>query len=115
MTLSGLAAGTTTITRLIRPSQGNHGHGGNKLNTGGFSLSGTIIDGGRQWSDSGAERCGERRDHSRQLGQLHFCRDCRWGLTGYPEAYGYAFTPGNQSTTVNGATFRVTSRHVADR
>src|SRR6266853_4407248 len=43
MTLSGLAAGTTYYYQVnSTDSNGNHGHGGNKFNTTGFSLSGTI-------------------------------------------------------------------------
>jgi len=43
MTLSGLAAGTTYYYQVnSTDSKGNHGHGGNKFNTSGFSLSGTI-------------------------------------------------------------------------
>jgi len=43
VTLSGLAAGTTYYYKLIRPTpRVTTGTGGNKFNTGGFSLSGTI-------------------------------------------------------------------------
>src|SRR6267143_2504605 len=43
MTVSGLAAGTTYYYQVnSTDSKGDHGHGGNKFNTGGFSLSGTI-------------------------------------------------------------------------
>src|SRR5882762_8903356 len=43
VTLSGLAAGTTYYYQVnSTDSKGNHGHGGNKFQTVGFGLSGTI-------------------------------------------------------------------------
>jgi len=105
MTLSGLAAGTTYYYQVnSTDAKGNHGHGGNKFNTGGFSLSGTInptaAGNGATVALSGAASAATTADNS---GSYTFAGLPNGSYMVTPKHTGYAFTPGNQSTTVNGA------------
>src|SRR5712691_4697757 len=105
MTLSGLAAGTTYYYQVnSTDSKGNHGHGGNKFNTAGFSMSGTINPAaggsGATVALSGAASVTTAADSS---GNYTFPGLPNGSYTVTPGRTGYAFTPGNQSATVNGA------------
>src|SRR5258708_32651464 len=105
VTLSGLAPGTTYYYQVnSTDSKGNHGwHGGNKFNTGGFSLSGTInpaaAGSGAAVALSGAASATSTADNS---GNYTFAGLPYGSFMVTPKHTGYAFTPGNQSTTVNG-------------
>src|SRR5258708_25035169 len=105
VTLSGLAPGTTYYYQVnSTDSKGNHGwHGGNKFNTGGFSLSGTInpaaAGSGAAVALSGAASATSTADNS---GNYAFTGLPNGSYMVTPKHTGYAFTPGNQSTTVNG-------------
>src|SRR6266481_941128 len=105
VTLSGLAAGTTYYYQVnSTDSKGNHGHGGNKFNTGGFSLSGTInptaAGNGAAVVLSGAASASATADNA---GNYTFAGLPNGSYMVTPKHTGYAFTPGNQSATVNGA------------
>ncbi len=105
ITLAGLAAGTTYYYQVnSTDSKGNHGHGGNKFNTGGFSVSGTInpaaAGNGAAVALSGAASATSTADN---LGNYTFAGLPNGSYTVTPKHTGYAFTPGNQSATVNGA------------
>jgi len=105
MTLSGLAAGTTYYYQVnSTDSKGNHGHGGNKFNTSGFSLSGTInptaVGNGATVALSGGASASATADGS---GNYTFAGLANGSYMVTPKHTGYAFTPGNQSATVNGA------------
>src|SRR6266446_3495421 len=105
MTLSSLAAGTTYYYQVnSTDSKGNHGHGGNKFNTGGFSLSGTInptaAGNGAAVVLSGAASASATADNA---GNYTFAGLPNGSYMVTPKHTGYAFTPGNQSATVSGA------------
>jgi len=105
MTLSGLAAGTTYYYQVnSTDSKGNHGHGGNKFNTGGFSLSGTInptaAGNGAAVALSGGASASATADSS---GNYTFAGLANGSCMVTPKRTGYTFTPGNQSATVSGA------------
>src|SRR5260370_183624 len=104
-TLSGLAAGTTYYYQVnSTDSNGNHGHGGNKFSTAGFSMSGTInptsAGNGASVTLSGAASASATADSS---GNYTFAGLPNGSYMVTPKHTGYAFTPGNQSATVNGA------------
>src|SRR3989475_1681210 len=104
MTLSGLAAGTTCDCQgNSTDSKGNHGHGGNKFNTTGFSLSGTINPAkggsGSTLTLSGAASATTTADNS---GNYILAGLPNGSYMVTPKQTGYVFTPGNQSATVNG-------------
>ena len=105
MTLSGLAAGTTYYYQVNSiDSKGNNGHGGNKFNTNGFSLSGTInptaAGSGATVSLSGGASGSATADSS---GNYTFVSLANGSYMVTPKHTVYAFTPANQSATVNGA------------
>src|SRR6202040_3486529 len=99
VTLSGLAAGTTYYYQVnSTDSKGNHGHGGNKFNTGGFSLSGTInpttAGNGAAVALSGAASASSTADNA---GNYTFAGLPNGSYMVTPKHAGYVFTPGNQS------------------
>src|SRR6267142_848649 len=105
VTLSGLAAGTTYYYLVnSTDSKGNHGHGGNKFKTAGFSMSGTITPmaagNGAAVALSGAASASATADNA---GNYTFAGLPNGSYQVTPTHTGYAFTPGSQSTTVNGA------------
>jgi hypothetical protein len=105
MTLSGLAAGTTYYYQVnSTDAKGNHGHGGNKFNTAGFNLSGTITPtaagSGATMALSGGASASATAD---SFGNYTFAGLANGSYMITPKHTGYAFTPGNQSATVNGA------------
>src|SRR6266852_4250072 len=105
MTLSGLAAGTTYYYQVnSTDSKGNHGHGGSGFKTAGFSMSGTInptaAGNGAAVALSGAASAATTADSS---GKYTFAGLPNGSYLVTPTHTGYSFTPGNQSTTVNGA------------
>src|SRR5882762_3404018 len=105
VTLSGLAAGTTYYYQVnSSTSSGNHGHsGGHGLKTAGFSISGTISPAaggsGTALTLSGATSTTAAAD---SVGNYSFAGLPNGTYTVAPSHAGYAFTPSNQSATVNG-------------
>src|SRR5438874_1833541 len=105
VTISGLAAGTTYYFQVnSTDSKGNHGHGGNKFNTPGFSLSGTITPttggNGATVTLSGAASTSATGDNS---GNYTFVGLPNGTYTIVPSHTGFMFTPASQSMVVNGA------------
>ncbi len=105
MTLSGLAAGTTYYYQVnSTDSKGNHGHGGNKFNTTGFSLSGAITPtaagNGATVALNGATSASATADSS---GNYAFAGLANGTYTIAPSHAGFTFTPGSKSMAVNGA------------
>ncbi len=105
VTLSGLAAGTTYYYQVnSTDSKGNHGHGGNKFKTAGFSMSGTITPAaagnGAAVALSGAASASATADNA---GNYTFAGLPNGSYKVTPTHAGYAFTPGSQSAAVNGA------------
>jgi len=105
VTLSGLAAGTTYYYQVNSTDpKGNRGHGGNKFKTAGFSMSGTITPAaagnGAAVALSGAASASATADNA---GNYTFAGLPNGSYQVTPTHTGYAFTPGSQSTTVNGA------------
>jgi ASPM-SPD-2-Hydin domain-containing protein/centrosomal CEP192-like protein/Ig-like domain-containing protein/immunoglobulin I-set domain protein len=105
VTISGLAAGTTYYFQVnSTDSKGNHGRGGNKFNTTGFSLSGTITPAtagnGATVALSGPANASVTADSS---GNYTFVGLANGTYTITPSHAGFTFTPGSQSMSVNGA------------
>ena len=105
VTISGLAAGTTYYFQVnSTDSKGNHGHGGNKFNTSGFSLSGTITPttggNGATVALSGPASASATGDSS---GNYTFAGLPNGTYTIVPSHASFMFTPASQSMVVNGA------------
>src|SRR5260370_29443130 len=105
MTLCGLAAGTTYSYQVnSTDSKGNHGHGGNKFNTGGCSLSGAINPAtGGSGSTLGLSGAANATTTADSLGNYAFPGLPNGTYTIAPNHAGFTFTPSSQSMTVNGA------------
>src|SRR5258707_8309470 len=106
MTLSGLAAGTTYYYQVnSTDSKGNHGHGGNKFNTGGFSLSGTInpATGGSGTTLTLTGASSSTATTADSGGNYAFGGLANGTYAIAPNHAGFAFIPSSQSMTVNGA------------
>ncbi len=104
MTVSGLAAGTTYYYQVnSTDSKGNHGHGGNSFKTAGYRMSGTInptaAGNGATVALSGAATATTTADNS---GNYAFTGLPNGSYMIAPSHAGYAFSPGNQTATVNG-------------
>src|SRR5436309_2004205 len=105
VTISGLAAGTTYYFQVnSTDSKGNHGHGGNKFNTPGFSLSGTITPttggNGATVALSGPASASATGDSS---GNYTFAGLANGTYTITPSHASFTFTPASQSMVINGA------------
>ena len=114
VTLSNLAAGTTYYFQVnSTDSKGNHGHGGNKFLTAGFSLSGTINPAtggsGSTLTLSGTASATTTAD---SLGNYTLAGLANGTYTIVPSHTGYTFTPSSQTMTVNGA--NITGVNFAD-
>src|SRR5712692_5718165 len=106
VTLSGLAAGTTYYYQVnSTDSKGNHGHGGSKFNTTGFSLSGTInpATGGSGSTLTLSGAASSTTTTADSVGNYTFPGLANGTYTIAPSHAGFAFTPSSQSMTVNGA------------
>jgi len=104
VTLTALAAGTTYYYQVnSTDSKGNHGHGGNSFKTAGYKVSGTInptpAGNGATVALSGAGTASTTADNS---GNYTFAGLPNGSYMVTPKHSGYAFSPGNQSATVNG-------------
>src|SRR5438552_3427028 len=105
VTISGLAAGTTYYFQVnSTDSKGNHGHGGNKFNTSGFSLAGTTTpttgSNGPTMALSepaSASATGDSSDNYTFAGLPNAT------YTIVPSHASFMFTPASQSMVVNGA------------
>ncbi|MGB7844492.1 MAG: hypothetical protein WBL63_02675, partial [Candidatus Acidiferrum sp.] len=106
VTLSGLAAGTTYYYQVnSTDSSNNHGKsGGHTLKTNGFSIAGTINPStggnGATLTLSGSASITTTAD---SVGNYTFGGLANGTYTIVPSRTGFAFTPSNQSMTVNGA------------
>ena len=106
ISLSGLAAGTTYYYEVSSTdSKGNHGKsGGHSFKTPGFSISGTINPAtggsGATLTLGGTANATTTAD---SLGSYTFAGLANGTYTIVPSHLGFTFTPGSQSTTVNGA------------
>jgi hypothetical protein len=108
VTLSGLAAGTTYYYQVnSTDSKGNHGHGGNKFQTVGFGLSGTINPAtggsGTTVALSGTASTTTTAD---SVGNYAFAGLENGTYTIVPSHAGFTFTPNSQSMPVNGGNVR---------
>src|SRR5216684_3803306 len=106
VTLSGLAAGTTYYYQVnSTDSKGNHGHGGNKFNTAGFSLSGTInpATGGSGSTLTLSGPASNTTTSADSTGNYTFAGLANGTYMIVPSHAGFTFTPTSQSMTVNGA------------
>ena len=105
VTVSGLSAGTTYYYQVRSDSKTNHGNsGGHSFKTAGFNISGTISPAagasGSTLTLSGAASATTTAD---SLGNYTFTGLANGSYTVVPSRAGYTFTPGSQSTAVNGA------------
>src|SRR5713226_10323741 len=106
MMLSGLAAGTTYYYQVnSTDSKGNHGHGGNKFNTIGFSLSGTInpATGGSGSTLTLSGAASSTTTTADSGGNYTFAGLANGTYTIAPSHAGFTFTPGSKSMAVIGA------------
>jgi hypothetical protein len=104
VTLSGLAAGTTYFYQVnSTDSKSNHGHGGNKFNTVGFSISGAITPAtggsGATLTLSGAASA---TTTANSAGNYTFAGLANGTYTIAPSHAGFTFTPSSQSMPING-------------
>src|SRR5260370_917593 len=102
--LPGVGAGRTYDYQVnSTDSKCNHGNGGNRLKTAGFSITGTInpmaAGNGATVALSGTASAGTTADSS---GNYIFTGLPNGPYMVTPTHAGYAFTPGNQNVTVNG-------------